>query len=201
MAPINAIPTEPPTWRKALSTAEPTPALSTDTAFMAAALAGVITSAMPMPPIMRLGRIADQNDELASRRVKSSRCTASSTIPVVISQREPTRSAIRPPMGATRMTSTVIGRKAAPACTGEKPRMFCIKSEMKKKTPNIESATSSTATLAPTYVGLRKSARSSIGARRDRSMTRKAVSESTATTKEPTIRAEPQPYWFPSMSP
>ena len=55
IAPIRAIPIEPPTWRDELSTAEPTPALSTGTELIAAAALGVITSAMPTPPISIAG--------------------------------------------------------------------------------------------------------------------------------------------------
>ena len=50
IAPIKAIPSEPPTWRMLFSTAEPTPALSTGTEPMAAAVVGVIASDMPKPP-------------------------------------------------------------------------------------------------------------------------------------------------------
>ena len=50
MAPITAIPSEPPTWRKLLRTPEPTPALSTGTEPMAADVIGDIVIAMPNPP-------------------------------------------------------------------------------------------------------------------------------------------------------
>ena len=40
-------------------------------------------------------------------------------MPPVSSQREPRRSESRPASGATNMISAVIGRKAAPALTGE----------------------------------------------------------------------------------
>ena len=50
-----------------------------------------------------------------------------------------------------------------PRLHGEYPRMFCTKSEMKKKMPNIASATSSITMFAPVNVALRKSVRSSIG--------------------------------------
>ncbi len=50
IAPIRAMPTDPPTWRKAFSTAEPTPDLSTGSARTAAAALGVITSDIPKPP-------------------------------------------------------------------------------------------------------------------------------------------------------
>src|ERR671923_44433 len=56
IAPIRAIPTEPPTCRNALSTAEPTPDLSTGSARTAAAALGVITSAMPIPPRISPGK-------------------------------------------------------------------------------------------------------------------------------------------------
>ena len=45
IAPITAIPSDPPTWRAEFRTAEPTPALSTGTALIAAAVTGVIVSA------------------------------------------------------------------------------------------------------------------------------------------------------------
>ena len=44
---MTAIPSEPPTCRAEFSTAEPTPALSTATALIAAAVTGVIVSAHP----------------------------------------------------------------------------------------------------------------------------------------------------------
>ena len=55
IAPISAIPTEPPICRAEFSTAEPTPALSLVTPLIAAAALGVITSAMPTPPISIAG--------------------------------------------------------------------------------------------------------------------------------------------------
>ena len=56
IAPITAMPIEPPTCRSAFSTAEPTPALSTGTERVAAAALGVIVSAMPTPPTSRRGQ-------------------------------------------------------------------------------------------------------------------------------------------------
>ena len=47
---MTAIPSEPPTWRKLLRTPEPTPALSTGTAPMAAEVIGDIVIAIPTPP-------------------------------------------------------------------------------------------------------------------------------------------------------
>ena len=55
IAPISAIPTEPPTWRNALRTPAPTPAFSTGTARVAAAALGVIVNDMPTPPRTRPG--------------------------------------------------------------------------------------------------------------------------------------------------
>ena len=55
IAPIRAIPTEPPTCRIAFSTAEPTPDLCTGTARIAAAAVGVIAIAIPKPPRMKPG--------------------------------------------------------------------------------------------------------------------------------------------------
>src|SRR5581483_9001955 len=57
IAPMTAIPSAPPTCRDEFSTAEPTPALSTATALIAAAVSGVIVEPMPMPPIKSPGRI------------------------------------------------------------------------------------------------------------------------------------------------
>ena len=50
IAPISAIPSEPPTWRKLLRTPEPTPALSTGTEPIAAEVIGDIVIAIPTPP-------------------------------------------------------------------------------------------------------------------------------------------------------
>ena len=58
-----------------------------------------------------------------------------------------------------------MGRKLAPASTGEYPSTFCMYSETKKKVPNIASPTKSIAEFAPLNVRFRKSERSSIGAR------------------------------------
>ena len=66
-----------------------------------------------------------------------------------MSPREPIRSLVFPAMGAMRMIRIVIGRNAAPVWTAEYPRMFCMYSDRKKKTPNIASATSSTTRFAP----------------------------------------------------
>ncbi len=56
IAPISAMPIEPPTWRHALSTAEPTPAFSTGTARVAAAALGVIVIDIPTPPRTSAGQ-------------------------------------------------------------------------------------------------------------------------------------------------
>jgi hypothetical protein len=55
IAPIRAMPSEPPTCRIAFSTADPTPAFSTGTARIAAAEVGVIVSDMPSPPSTSAG--------------------------------------------------------------------------------------------------------------------------------------------------
>src|SRR4051795_1267772 len=98
------------------STAEPTPALSTATALIAAAVVGVIDIDIPTPPRTRPGRI-DQKSEDASRREYQSSDIDTSVSPIPTSQRAPTLSVIRPACGATMITSTVIGRNVAPACT------------------------------------------------------------------------------------
>ena len=60
IAPMTAIPSEPPTCRPELSTAEPTPALSTGTALIAAAVTGVIVRPIPKPPSRRPGSSAQK---------------------------------------------------------------------------------------------------------------------------------------------
>ena len=65
-APITAIPSEPPTWRMLLMTAEPTPALSTGTEPIAAAVVGVITRAMPKPPTSSPGRMFQKLEAASS---------------------------------------------------------------------------------------------------------------------------------------
>ena len=62
-----AIPSEPPTWRMLFSTAEPTPAWSRGTELIAAAVVGVIVSAMPTPAEERPGRIAQKVEPVSSR--------------------------------------------------------------------------------------------------------------------------------------
>ena len=54
----DAIPSEPPTWRMLFRTAEPTPAWSRGTELIAAAVVGVIVSAMPMPISTSPGRMS-----------------------------------------------------------------------------------------------------------------------------------------------
>ena len=108
-----AIPSEPPTWRMLLMTAEPTPAFATGTAPIAAAVVGAIVVASPKPPTSRPGRMF-QKDELASSVPKRISETASRVIPAPMSQRAPTRSEKRPAIGATRMIRTVSGRNVAP---------------------------------------------------------------------------------------
>ena len=118
MAPITAMPSEPPICREEFSTAEPTPALSTGTEPIAAAVAGVITSAMPTPPTRRPGRMF-QKSELVSSWAKITSDAATSARPPPISQRAPIESVSFPARGAIRMISTVIGRKIAPVWIAE----------------------------------------------------------------------------------
>ncbi len=118
IAPIRAIPSAPPTWRKVFRTPDETPALATGTLPIAAAVIGVIVLAMPIPPIRRAGTMS-QNPDVASSREKRTSEPASRVSPPAISQREPTRSDSLPAIGATTMIRTVIGRKIAPASTGE----------------------------------------------------------------------------------
>src|SRR5437764_9057791 len=108
-----ATPSEPPTWRMLLITAEPTPALSTGTEPIAAAVVGAIVIARPKPPTSRPGRMF-HHDELASSVANRSSDPVNIVIPRLINQRGPTRSEIFPAAGATRMISTVIGRNVAP---------------------------------------------------------------------------------------
>src|SRR6266545_1761612 len=56
IAPMIAIPSEPPTWRMLFSTAEPTPALSGRTELIAAAVVGAIAADIPTPPSSIAGR-------------------------------------------------------------------------------------------------------------------------------------------------
>ena len=67
IAPISAMPSEPPTWRKLFSTPEPTPALSTGTEPIATDVIGDIVSAMPIPPRIIAGRSV-QNVECSPTR-------------------------------------------------------------------------------------------------------------------------------------
>ena len=115
---MTAMPSEPPTWREQLSTAEPTPALSTATAPIAAAVVGVIASAIPRPPVSRPGRMS-QNVEPTSSCAKSTSDSETSVMPAPTSHRDPTCRSSCPASGATRMISTVIGRKTAPVCVAE----------------------------------------------------------------------------------
>ena len=66
-------------------------------------------------------------------------------------------------------------------------------SETKKKVPNIASPTKSIAAFAPLNVRLRKSERSSIGARWCRSSSPNVTSATAAIANAPTMRGEVQP--------
>ena len=118
IAPMTAIPSAPPTWRKVFRTPEETPALATGTAPMAAAVIGVIVMAMPTPPMTSPGTRSQKPESRPSREKRTSE-PATSVSPPAISQREPIRSESLPASGATRMIRNVIGRKIAPAWTGE----------------------------------------------------------------------------------
>ena len=113
------MPSEPPIWRKLFSTPEPTPALSTGTAPIAAAVIGDIVSAIPTPPSSIDGRSV-QNVELEPDPLVEQQRDAERW-----SCRRPSASASRsgrtafPAIGATMMIRIVIGRKTAPACIGE----------------------------------------------------------------------------------
>src|SRR2546429_7668807 len=90
-APMIAMPSEPPTWRMLLMTAEPTPALATGTDPIAAAVVGVITSAIPKPPARRPGGMFPKLEAaLGGEKLQSDEVTRAMTNP--ISQREPIRS-------------------------------------------------------------------------------------------------------------
>ena len=113
-----AIPSEPPTWRMLFKTADPTPALSTGTDPMAAAVVGVIANDMPTPPTSSAGR-RPQKFVFVSNRESSNSDTERKPIPVPISHREPIWSESLPAIGASSTIRIVIGRKMAPACVGE----------------------------------------------------------------------------------
>ena len=107
------MPSEPPTWRMLLITAEPTPALSTGTELIAAAVVGAIVIAIPTPPTTSPGKMSHHVD-CASSVANSSSEPVKSVIPAPISQRGPTWSESFPAAGATNMIRTVIGRNVAP---------------------------------------------------------------------------------------
>ncbi len=118
IAPISAIPIEPPTWRMLFSTAEPTPALSGRTECIAAAVVGAIAADIPTPPSSIAGS-RFQNVSCIPIREKRTSEPDSTTIPKATSGRGPIRSESRPAWGASAMMSRVQGRNDAPACVGE----------------------------------------------------------------------------------
>src|SRR6059058_3975668 len=118
IAPIRAIPSEPPTCRKLLRTPEPTPALSIGTDAIAADVIGDITSAIPTPP-MSIGGSSTQYELCTPRRCQSRLPIPSSVIPAPISQRDPILSERFPAIGAMSTIRMVIGRNVAPAFVGE----------------------------------------------------------------------------------
>src|SRR6266498_2836080 len=101
-----------------LSTAEPTPALSTGTEPIAAAVVGVIASDIPTPPRSRPGRMSQKLEPIPSREKDISEAL-NDTSPAPISQREPIRSENFPAAGASKTIRTVIGRKVAPVSIAE----------------------------------------------------------------------------------
>src|SRR5919199_1252948 len=118
IAPMIAIPSATPTWRNVFRTPDATPALSTDTAPIAAADIGVITNDIPTPPRMKPGSMCQKLD--VSDTVESSRQQIATTvIPAAISHREPTRSDSFPAIGARITTISVHGSSAAPAWIGD----------------------------------------------------------------------------------
>ena len=93
--PMIATPNEPPTWRMLLITAEPTPAWSTGTELIAAAVVGAIVIAIPRPATSSPGRMFPIDDRTSSvAKIRSD--AASNVIPPPISQRGPRRSAASP---------------------------------------------------------------------------------------------------------
>jgi hypothetical protein len=75
-----------------------------------------------------------------------------------------------------------------------------MKSEMKKKTPNIASETSRATTFAPAKVGLRNSVTSNIGRRWWSSSSTNETPATAATAKRPRISGDVQPLLFASIS-
>ena len=67
IAPMMAMPSEPPICRDAFRTADPTPALSTGTLRVAAAALGVIVSDIPIPPTRNAGRRSQNVASIPSR--------------------------------------------------------------------------------------------------------------------------------------
>ena len=118
IAPIMAMPSDPPTCLMLFSTAEPTPALSMGTEPMAAAVVGVIASDMPDAAEEQAGQDVPEA-RVRHRAARTRAASASSTSPAPISQRDPIRSESLPAIGATNTIRTVIGRNAAPAWIGE----------------------------------------------------------------------------------
>ena len=119
IAPISAMPIEPPTWRALFSTAEPTPALSTARRRVAAAALGVIVSAMPTPPSSSAGQqVPERRVDAEPREVERAARRAAPSRRSSASASRTGRTAF-PAIGATRMIRTVIGRNAAPAWTAE----------------------------------------------------------------------------------
>ena len=114
-----AIPSDPPIWRNVFSTPEPTPALSTGTAPIAAAVIGVIVNDIPMPPMTKPGSMC-QKLECTPDRERIEQQTASSVMPAAISQREPDRgrTACRRSARRARSSASSAG-SAAPAWIGE----------------------------------------------------------------------------------
>ena len=117
IAPMIAMPSEPPTWRMLFSTAEPTPALSRP--HRAHRRRGRRRHRRATSRRRRAASPGRSVPEVRVRRPCARRASsepASTTIPPATSGRGPIRSDSRPACGARRMIRTVQGRNAAPAC-------------------------------------------------------------------------------------
>ena len=164
IAPITAIPSAPPTWRTLFRTAEPTPALSTGTEPIAAAVIGVITIAIPNPPMRSPGKTS-QKFEVWSSRGEDQERDREEHHPAAMSQREPTRSECFPATGATRMMRTVIGRNDGARLDGRVAEDVLDEERVVEEDPEHREADEQHHVFAPAKVLFLNRLRSSIGAR------------------------------------
>jgi hypothetical protein len=186
-------PSEPPSWWATLTTPEAAPASSGATPAMPAAVSGVSAAPMPMP-IMTIGSaIPGKNAVLSLRRDSHAIPSMSSDNPAISSDVEPIRRESRGTTWTIENITSVIGRNAIPAFSGEYPATPCRYCVRKKNIENIAPTTRIRATYAPDRSREANSRSGVIGCAARRSLKTKATNNAAPPANEATVMSSPQP--------